>query len=488
MENNSIGQDTIKLTISKIFTMTVSLVFAMLLSRLVSLVEYGTYSQLLIVVNLATTIFMLGLPYSINYFLALAKDEEQKRKFLSIYFTLSTVISIIIGVVLILVSPIIVLYFKNTLLENFIYFLAIFPWTQISRTSIENVLIVYKKTKLLLIYQTTHGIFLLLSIVLVYLFSPKFEHYILLFLIIHSIFSIFVYVIIFRLKARLYTKISFVNVKNILYYSLPIGLATIVGTISIQLDKLIIGRYFSTEQLAIYTNASRELPVTFIATAFTAIVMPIIVKKISSQRTHEAIFLWKDSITISFIFICYLSIGIFVFAPDVVSILYSSKYSLGVNVFRIYTLVLLLRFTYFGMILSAMGKTKLILYSSVGSLILNVILNFLFLSIFGFVGPALATLCSILIMNFFQLLITCKKISVKLSYVFPWKGMLSILSVNILLGTLFYTIKNLFTIENYLGETFESISLALVWGVIYLLLFKSKLISTWRDINNYKIV
>ena len=64
----SIGSDALKLTISKLITMAIALVNAMLLSRFRTLEEYGTYSQLLLIINLATTFFMLGLPNSINYF------------------------------------------------------------------------------------------------------------------------------------------------------------------------------------------------------------------------------------------------------------------------------------------------------------------------------------------------------------------------------------------------------------------------------------
>ena len=61
----------------------ISMATTTLLVRFRTLEEYGTYSQLLLVKNLITTIFIMGLPNSINYFLARAETEEEKRKYLS---------------------------------------------------------------------------------------------------------------------------------------------------------------------------------------------------------------------------------------------------------------------------------------------------------------------------------------------------------------------------------------------------------------------
>ncbi|MDD2476666.1 MAG: oligosaccharide flippase family protein, partial [Dysgonamonadaceae bacterium] len=142
----SIAADATRLTIAKGITLIISLASIMLLSRFRTLEEYGTYSQLLMVVNLTTTIFMLGLPNSINFFLARAETDEEKQKFLSVYYSLNAVLSFVTGLILVLSASLIVGYFDNALIKKFIYFLAVFPWTRIVLASIQNVYIVYKKS------------------------------------------------------------------------------------------------------------------------------------------------------------------------------------------------------------------------------------------------------------------------------------------------------------------------------------------------------
>lgn len=125
-ERNHIGSDTIKLTGSKIMTMMIAMISSMLLSRFRTLTEYGTYSQLLMAVNLVCSIMMLGLPNSINFFLAKAQTEEERDQFLSVYYTLNTILSLLVGLALVLAIPLLEMIFKNQLISTFWYFLAFF--------------------------------------------------------------------------------------------------------------------------------------------------------------------------------------------------------------------------------------------------------------------------------------------------------------------------------------------------------------------------
>jgi len=80
-----------------------------------------------------------------------------------------------------------------------------------------------------------------------------------------SIFALSVYIIVKNIAGKIYFSFDKDLILRILNFSIPIGLATVVGTLKIEFDKLLIGRFFNTEQLAIYTNAAREMPVTFVA-------------------------------------------------------------------------------------------------------------------------------------------------------------------------------------------------------------------------------
>ena len=89
-------------------------------------------------------------------------------------------------------------------------------------------------------------------------------------------------------------------IKAIFAFSIPMGLASSVGTLNGELDKLIIGKFFSTEEYAIFANASKTLPVTILATSLTAVLLPKIVRLLKEKRYDEVVSIWGSSINISF--------------------------------------------------------------------------------------------------------------------------------------------------------------------------------------------
>lgn len=446
------------------------MVSAMLLSRFRTLEEYGTYSQLLLVTNLFTIIFILGLPNSINFFLAKTESDNERQKYLSVYYTLTTTLSFITGLVLVLSAPLIINYFNNAYISKFMYVLAVYPWTKIVLSSIDHIYIVYRKTTQLMLFRVLNSIYLLFIIFCVEYFNWGFNQYMVLFIIGEAVFTLSVYLIVRNIAGKIYFSFNRDLILKILNFSVPIGLATVVGTLKIEFDKLLIGRFFNTEQLAIYTNAAREMPVTFVAASLTAVLIPQIVTLLKKDDKYKAIGLWKHATSLSYLIVCFFAAGICTYAPEVIKLLYSEKYLPGVSVFRVYSLVLLFRCTYFGMFLNATGKTKIILYNSVLALIINIILNFLFYYVFGFIGPAIATLVATFISATILIALTSKMIFMSIKEIFPWVEIFKITFMNIIFSIVFYWIKNYLSLECNFGEIIESILLGAIWGIIYFLI------------------
>lgn len=483
-EPTTLGSEAVRLTTSKMITLVITMLTTMLLARFRSLEEYGTYSQILLVVNLFTTLLMLGLPNSINFFLARAETEEDRSYFLSVYYTLSTVISVIIGIVLVLAIPLIEEYFHNSIIGDFYYFLALYPWTSIISSSIENVLVVYKKTSFLMIYRVIVSSINLVSVIAVQWLGWGFSEYMLIFVGINCVCAVSVYVIVFWYSSGIKICLDRSLIKSIFAFSIPMGFATVVGTLNTEMDKLLIGYLMDTEQMSIYTNAAKELPLTIVASSITAVLLPQLTRMIQRGKTKDAIKLWRYATELAFIIICLIVAGLVTYANEVMIILYSDKYLPGVPVFRIYTLNLLLRVTYFGIILNAYGETKKIFYCSIISLGLNAILNPLFYMFFGMIGPAIATFLSILLIQLLQLKMTSNITKIPFSQIFPWKQSGIVILVNVTFAIAFWEIKSILPLELYVDEVQESIVLGIVWSAIYLFFMKKRLLDRWHKLNN----
>lgn len=479
----SIGKNAIILSASKVVLMGLSMLISMMLARFRTLEEYGTYSQIIMVINLVTTIFILGLPNSINYFLAKAKDDKEKRKFLSNYYTITTIISVGVGIALFLATPIIVRYFDNPLITKLSYILAIVPWSNIMLSTIDNIYIIYNKTKNIVVFRFLNLALTMTLIILAEVFNMNFYVYMFLYAISNGIFAFSIYYVVYKLAGGLQISLDRKLVRDIFIFSIPMGLASIVGTINIQMDQFIISTLFSTEEYAIFSIASKEIPITIIATSITAVLLPQVIRLLEKDKKDRVLAIWGSATALAYMLICFCVTALVVFAPDVIRILYSDKYLAGVEVFRIYSLVLLLRCTYFGMILNAKGKTKFILYSSIMALILNIVLNIILYYMFGFIGPAIATFISQLIINLAQLLFTTKVLKVNFKEIFPWKNIFYVSMINMLLAAIWIMSKNLLLLDQAIGSICETILIGLVGVVLYISIMRKNMIKQWNKLN-----
>ena len=479
----SIGKNAILLSSSKIATTFIALISSMLLSRILTITEYGTYSQMLMIINLTLTLLTMGLPNSTSYFLARADSMYERGRFLSVYLTAITLLSIMVGILLYCILPLIAMYFKNSQISLFRYFFTIYPWTLVTIASISNILIAYNKMRKLLAISIVHSCVLLIPILVTKVAKLSFENYIFLLLLSQISISIWIYVIIASLAKSYMPILKFVMLKKILHYSLPIGLASIIGLLTIEIDKLMIGRLMDTDHLAIYANAGRELPVTIIASSLAAVLLPQVVHFLKRDDYMHPIYLWKASIHLSYIIICFIVTFCFVFATQIMTFLYSEKYIAGVDVFRIYSLTLLLRITYFGLILNAIGRTIYILLISVFALIFNMLLNYVFFIIFGFIGPALATFITIFFTQLVQLYASSNILKIPLTQIFPWKDIIKISALNIFLGVSAYAIAYFFNIGTDNKSIVLSVLICILFLFIYIIIVRKKTICLWKILN-----
>jgi O-antigen/teichoic acid export membrane protein len=460
----------------------------MLLSRFLTLQEYGDYSQLILVSSMATILFMMGLPASINYFVARADDEQEKQRFLSMYQVLTTGLSIIVGVLLVLGLPFFASYFHNPQLYRYLFFFALYPWHKIVMSSVENMLVVYNKTNYSIAFKLANGSFLLGIIFVSQILKINFQTYLLIYIIVESIFTGYVYILTRQVAGKLYFVWDTKLLKKILAYSVPIGLATVLSYFNIQLDTLIIGKFYSAEQLAIYANAARELPLTIIPSAVTVVLMPQLVRLFKRGRDKDAMNLWGESIYISYALMCFFAVALIMYAPSVISLLYSEKYLPGVNVFRVYSALLLIRFTYFGIILNSIGKTKFVFYSSLFSFLLNMVLNYLFYLQFGYIGPSIATFIALLVIQVAQLILTARTTQTKFKDLMPWNTLLKITVLNFAIGIVFFYLKQFIPLEKYVGDIGESLLLGAVWTLVYGTIMFKRIRRKWKALNSEEYV
>lgn len=479
----SIGKDAAILTTSKVITSLISIISTMLLSRFRTLDEYGTFSEIMLVINLAVSFFLLGLPNCSNYFLALSETPEERRHFLSVYYTLTTLLCFIMGMCFSVSVPLIVKYFENEHIRRFLYFLVVFPWITVINSSVSNILVVYGKTKKLMLFDIVSAVEMVAAVLLVQIMDWTFSEYMKLLLLFSGASMIWVYVIVCKLEKPLYFSLDKQLIIKMLKYSIPIGLSGLVGTLLVETDKLIVGALFSTEQVAIFSNAAKELPLAIVASSFTAVLMPRITVEMKKGKTKDALEIWRNSTELSFIIMVFFIVALVVFAPQIITLLYSSKYLPGVTVFRVYSFILIVRVTSFFMILNSIGETKYVFYNTLCSFFINIALDYILFLLFGFVGPAIATLITHLIRTYLLLSITSRKIKHGIKELLPWRRLLIHLLINSLWGAIAFILIKVLSLGTSTNDIVYCIIMGAVFFVVYCLIEKKRVIELWKMLN-----
>lgn len=483
---SSLSKSAFWLTVSKIATTAINMLVVMLLSRFRTLEEYGIYSQINIINTVVTSITAIGLPTGINYFLNKTEEIKEKKDFLSAYFSLGTVIGFITAIGLGVALPLLVIFFNNANLYSYWFAIILLPWITLFNNSADNFFVSYGKTYHLIFYRTSYGVILLITAGIFSIAKGSFYFYMILFIAIQVVYALLLYYLIYRISGGYSFKFDFKIIKDVLSYCIPLGIAAIVSTLNIELDKIVVSGAFDTETLAIYTNAAKELPLNMLTVSILTVVLPKMVFFINNKKTDEAITLWGVSINMSAIIICFASAVLVVFAEPIMTILYSEKYLVGIDIFRIYSITSLVKITSWGIVLNSTRNTKALLNISISTLICNIILNYLFLWLIGINGMAIATLISEFTGIILKLYSTSKIVNRKIWQLIPYKKLSMILICNIVFAVVVFITYNTF-LKIFAEKWYWLITavIGVVWAVIYLLMMYKPFKKLNKSFNSY---
>lgn len=181
-----------------------------------------------------------------------------------------------------------------------------------------------------------------------------------------------------------------------LKYSVPLGLASAIGALTLGMDKLIVSAMLPKEEFAIYINGAIELPlIGIVSGAAAAVMMPEIAAMHRGGRKSEIIGLFGRAAKKSSLVLYPFMVLLMVLAPELMVFMYSEGYVESSVPFRIYLLLIPLRVVVYGAVLQGAGKSRVILFSSALALAVNGLLSVILVHRLGYVGAALGTVLTV---------------------------------------------------------------------------------------------
>ena len=469
----------------------VTLVFGILMTRVLSghfsVHDYGTYSQVMLVTTTVSSLTILGMMDGINFFFCREEDENKRNAYISTIFLLQYVVSAIAATVILLCTVPLSRYFNNSDLKSLIIFAAILPVLSNSISMLQILFIAFGKARIIAIRNLVVSILKLIAIIIA---SYVFDN--IGFLLLYQAAMDFAQVLYFRYtlsKNNCHIHVFQFDkslIGEIFTYCIPMAMFTVIKSINRDCDKFVISFFADTETLAIYTNASKLLPFDIIMSSFCTVLLPYFTRYIVARKYDLTQNLYRSFLELSYICTSILAVGAIFTAPQLMEFLYTEKYLSGLPIFIIYTLVDVVSVLNLTMLLSAAGKTKTIMYASLGTFIANIVLNILCYLAFGLIGPAAATLIVTLVQGLIILYLSSREIKTSILKLFDWKYFSGFVVELIFMGIAVLAIRSKL---EYLHLHYFLI-LCLCYGLfigLLLLVNLKRIMSNVQAINSYKI-
>ncbi|HSD05871.1 lipopolysaccharide biosynthesis protein [Flavobacterium sp.] len=423
---------------------------------------YGLSNYILSAANVIMPLFAIGMQNTLVKFYSQCKSEKEKNQFLS--FTVLFPILLIIPILLIgLFFYDEIVFFvtkKNAIVKTFIwlipfvalcmaYFEIFYAWARVHMHSVFGNFI--KEVGL--------RSFSLLALFALYFKWITAVDFIYLTAGIYFVAFLATMFYAFRIRKPVFELGIPENVKDILVYTFYIILSGSVANLLLDGDKLMLNQYMKIENIAYYSVATYiALVISVPSRAMHQIVYPITAKLMHDNKHDELNDLYKKTsinlqIVGGFVMLC-----IFVNINQLYEIV-PKDYSGGIGVVFMIGLS-----KYFDLIL---GNNNAIIFNSkyyravlflgVGLVVLTVILNMIFIPLFGIFGSAFATLLSITCYSVAKLLFVVKRM-----HLYPFsKQTLQSIAITFVVFMLFYFWK--FPINPLIAIVLKSILVTIIY-------------------------
>lgn len=423
-------------------TFVSSFVGLMILSRLFTVEEMGTYKQVMYVVLMFVSVIDMSLGASIYRFWNFYQVEERKQ-LLDLIFYLSLLLSIIASILIAALSGPISVFYKNPLLRNALLITSVFPISFIPFSLIRPFLIcigdVVKGTML----EVVTSILLMISLIVPSLLGMNLQNILAIWILVSLIKTIMAVILIrpslLSLKKYFTGKIF----KDVSSYSGILHLSRFPGIFLNYFDKVITSTFLSLREFAVYSIGAREIPfINTIGYSISNVTIPELVKDFQAGNIDTACDRWKSIIKKTSILTYPLITFCVWYASPLTTIIFSSLYEESGDIFRIFCLISYFRVVEYASIAKSMGKTQLIIQSSLLSALTMLLISFPLIYFFKGIGISIALLISstssiIYLLSKYRCLL--KK---SLSSFYPWKELLILITISIV---------SIFLVDKFMG-------------------------------------
>lgn len=373
----------------------VALASGMVMARILSQTELATYRQTMLAYDVAIPLLSLGISTGIYYFLP--TEKSRARGLVADGLVMMLVMGLLYALFIALGgNNLLAKRFSNPAVVHTLVYLIPLPIIMLPAGLLASVMVVQNRINSLTLFNVLTGLFLATSIIVACLLWKTPEAMILMRVGVSIALGFIAIALIVQALPRDEWRPRWSSMKALVAFSLPLVLAGMLGTLSLQLDKVIVSSMCSPEAFAVYSTGALEIPFIGIMTgSIMIVVLPDLRRMIGAGDKQAALTLFRVAAEKSAMVLIPVTIFLMISAESFVQTLFSSKYADSVLPFRLYLLIVPVRIVTLGVFMTALGLNRIILYRAAVGLAVNAILGVLFVRWMGFIGAILATILSL---------------------------------------------------------------------------------------------
>ena len=383
------------LSLGKVLTAGVSLATGMVMARVLSEVELATYRQTLLAYQVLIPLLSLGLGQGLYYFLP--TEKTRVRGVVADALVMMLGLGLLYAVFIALGgNHLLARRFSNPAIVETLAYLVPLPLVMLPVALMESVLVVRNQVGKLAGYNVWTHLVLAVGIIGACLIWRSPESMVLARVGIGVTTGLAGLRLMLVALPRDDWRPQWGRMKAMVAYSLPLVSATAIGTIFLQLDKIIVSAMCTPEAFAVYSNGAMEIPlITILTGSIAAVIQPDLRRHVAEGRAGAALALTRQAAEKSAALLLPAMWFLLVSAEPFILTLFSDKYAGSVLPFRMYLLILPVRIAFFAPMMQALGLNKVMFYRSVAGLAVNLVLSVVLVRWMGYLGAIVGTIATL---------------------------------------------------------------------------------------------
>ncbi len=438
------------IAVGKVLAMVLNFVTPLFLTRFLTKADYGIYSQFNTVFLFLGSIFGMGIQSNLYFFYPSIKDELEKSRLITNTFLLLT-LTTALGVALFLIPTISNWVLGEGELKKYLFIIVIATWLYVPTRILDPLFTLRKDGKSSVLFPPIETIGKLMLILLFALIFKDVK-YILCSVVIFQL-GCFIYAYSYAQHSGMsfhHYQFDWREIKKIIAYSLPFGLAVILYTLSSRFDKLICISYLTTEQYAIYSLAFFGIPgVMQVYDALCQVNVMDMAKAYHQNNYKDILLLYRNFVIKTLSFSLPIITIVFIFAKQIIVLLFTENYIEAVPFFQVYILTFIVAMLGAGTILRAINKTRMSLKAYAISVFVYIPVTYLLIKSLGMWGAMTGALIGNILPRIIQIRMEISQMKCSFSEYFPILKMIYIMIIGFGFGLLVYVINTMLSLSIY---------------------------------------